>query len=54
MTVKEALLKNGDGITKPVLKPQEEKAANSYQKKIVGFLIEQEKNSKVTKAIKTV
>jgi hypothetical protein len=28
--VKEALLKNRNGITKPVSKPQEDKAANSY------------------------
>jgi hypothetical protein len=28
--VKEALLKNRDGTIKPVLKPQEDKAANSY------------------------
>ena len=28
--VKEALLKNRDGTTKPVLKLQEEKAVNSY------------------------
>ena len=52
--IKEALLKNGDGTTKPVPKPQEEKAVNSYQKEIKGFLIKQEKNNKVAKAIKTV
>ena len=52
--VKEALLKNRDRTIKPVLKPQEEKAANSYQKEVKGFLIKQEKNSKIAKAIKTV
>ena len=28
--IKEALLKNGDGTTKPVPKPQKEKAVNNY------------------------
>ena len=37
--IKEALLKNGNRTTKLVPKPQKEKAANNYQKKIIGFLI---------------
>ena len=52
--IKEALLKNGNRTIKPVPKLQEEKTANSYQKKIIRFLIKQEKNNKVAKAIKTV
>ena len=52
--VKEALLKNGDGTTKPVPKLQEEKVVNSYQKEVKGFLIKQKKNGKVAEAIKTV
>jgi hypothetical protein len=52
--IKEALLKNKDRTTKPVPKPQEDKAANNYQKEIGGFLIKQEKNNKTTEAIKTV
>jgi hypothetical protein len=38
--IKKALLKNKDRTIKPVPKPQEDKAANSYQKEIRGFLIE--------------
>ena len=52
--IKEVLLKNGNGTTKPVPKPQKEKVVNSCQKEVKGFLIKQEKNSKVTEAIKIV
>ena len=52
--IKKALLKNRDRTTKLGLKPRKKKAADSYQKEIGGFLIKQEKNSKVAKAIKTV
>ena len=50
--IKKALLKNRDGTTKLGLKPRKKKVADSCQKEIKGFLIEQEKNSKVAKAIK--
>jgi hypothetical protein len=52
--IKEALLKNKDRTTKPALKPQEDKAANNYQKEIGGFLIKQKNNNKAAKAMKTV
>ena len=51
--IKKALLKNRDRTTKLALKPRKKKAADSCQKEIRGFLIKQEKNSKVAKAIKT-
>jgi hypothetical protein len=37
--IKEVLLKNKDRTIKPVPKPQEDKAVNSCQKEIGGFLI---------------
>ena len=37
--IKEVLLKNGDRTIKPVLKPQEEKVVNNYQKEVKRFLI---------------
>jgi chromosome segregation ATPase len=55
--VKKASLKKGDGTTKPAPKPApkpRKKAADSCQKEIGGFLIEQEENGKVVEATKTV
>ena len=52
--VKKASLKNGDEATKPAPKPRKKKAADSSQKEIGGFLIEQEKNGKAAEATKTV
>ena len=52
--VKKASLKDGDGTTKPAPKPRRKKAADSCQKEIGGFLIEQEKNGKAAEATKTV
>lgn len=51
---KKASLKNGDGATKPAPKPRKKEAADSCQKEIGGFLIEQEKNDKVAEATETV
>lgn len=56
--VKKASLKKGDGTTKPAPKPapnpRKKKAADSCQKEIGGFLIEQKENGKVAEATKTV
>ena len=51
--VRKASLKNGDGTTKPAPKPGK-KVAGSCQKEIGRFPTEQEKNSKVAEATKTV
>ena len=50
--IKKALLKNRDGTTKLGLKPRKKKVADSCQKEIREFLIKQENNNKVAKAIK--